>query len=406
MTENRRNANVAPQCLWITREVPYPPAFGGDVLYTSHLIESLAKAGSKVHVFCRGIVDRVKASNSSIEWTVTQHKLCGKFKAIFSPLPNLAARHNSRLQKKTLESILNSRVWDVIIIDHLASAWALPIIQKHTENRDPILTLYLSHNHEKSVRVQLAQNFSGNYLTKLALLLDAIKTRHLEKRVVEYVNYIGTNTESDASRFISDFPDAKTLTITPGYGGDELLHQTGFEELPHKVVIVGSFHWVAKKHNLEAFLEVAAAKFHKHGITLTVVGTVDSQYAETLENRYPCLDFIGEVDSVTPFIRAARIGLIIEVVGGGFKHKALSYIFNRVPFALIEKTADGLPISNDLGYFAYENLESMVDGVLQVIDDTETLYKTQEIAYLECKDHFCWDSRGQAIHSLLTKELS
>ena len=100
-----------------------------------------------------------------------------------------------------------------------------------------------------------------------------------------------------------------------------------------RVVLVGSFHWLVKQQNLQAFLAVADPLFARHGITLDVVGSMPEALAAALRSKLRATVLHGFVDDTRPLLAGARIAVVPEAIGGGFKLKFLDYLFGRVPIA-------------------------------------------------------------------------
>jgi hypothetical protein len=89
--------------------------------------------------------------------------------------------------------------------------------------------------------------------------------------------------------------------------------------------------------------------------------------------------FLGFVEDLEPIFRSARIGIVAERIGGGFKLKTLDYIFNRVPFAAIRRGTAGLSLRPGLHYLSFESMRELAQGVACVID-----------AYEKCNTGFDW----------------
>jgi len=95
-------------------------------------------------------------------------------------------------------------------------------------------------------------------------------------------------------------------------------------------------------------------------------------------------------------LRAAW-GLVVEETGGGFKHKALDYIFNRVPIAAIRGSIAGLPLAAGPHYLSFESMRELAQGVAAVINDIERLNSLQQSAYEKCDTSFDWNDRGRTL---------
>ena len=84
----------------------------------------------------------------------------------------------------------------------------------------------------------------------------------------------------------------------------------------------------------------ADAVFARNDIQLDVIGGVPDKLREELASNSRATRFHGFVDDIAPFFSAARMAVVPEFIGGGFKLKYLDYIFGRVPVASISTAAD------------------------------------------------------------------
>lgn len=90
-------------------------------------------------------------------------------------------------------------------------------------------------------------------------------------------------------------------------------------------------------------------------------------------------------------------GLVVEETSGGFKLKALDYIFNRVPIAAIRGSIAGLPLTAGRDYLSFESMQELACGVAAAIDDLERLNSMQRAAYAKCENRFDWGDRGRIL---------
>ena len=104
---------------------------------------------------------------------------------------------------------------------------------------------------------------------------------------------------------------------------------------PRRVAIVGSFHWVMKQENLRRFVQAADAVFAQNDIQLDVIGGVPDRLREELAANARATRFHGFVDDPADHLAQARMAVVPEVIGGGFKLKFLDYLFTRVPIATL-----------------------------------------------------------------------
>jgi hypothetical protein len=107
--------------------------------------------------------------------------------------------------------------------------------------------------------------------------------------------------------------------------------------------------------------------------------------------------FTGAVDDVAPFLRAARLGIVAEDIGGGFKLKTLDYVFNRLPIVALRGSVAGLPLRPGVDYLDLPTLDGMAAGILSVIDDYKRLNSLHDGAMEQSLGQFQWEDRGRRL---------
>lgn len=227
------------------------------------------------------------------------------------------------------------------------------------------------------------------------------KAARLEHRLVDAADLVTAITEDDAQQYLARRPDRRVEVLTPGYAGGHGAGRRITDATPRRAVIVGSFDWIAKRMNLEQFVAVADPLFAAHGAELQVIGSAEESFLNRMRRNASATQFTGRVDDVLAFMCNARIALVAERHGGGFKLKVLDYIFNRMPILALSGSVAGVPLRHDDGILLYEDYESLARGVLQVIDDCDRLNQLQDRAYAACRDQFDWTSRGERLMSVV-----
>ena len=141
----------------------------------------------------------------------------------------------------------------------------------------------------------------------------------------------------------------------------------------------------------------ADAVFQNAGVGIDVVGEAPDAFRKAWEAKVQATRFYGFVDNLGEFLAVRRMGLVVEETGGGFKNKALDYIFNRVPIAAIRGSMTGLPLTPGLDYLSFESMRELAQGVAAMIDDIERLNSMQQAAYEQCDTGFDWSDRGRTL---------
>ncbi|MBB6251934.1 glycosyltransferase [Nitrospirillum iridis] len=396
------------RCLWITLADPDPP-HNGQFIYSGGLIGSMAEAGADMDVLGlsrpdgkRGDGDRETPGQGAIAWHLAEHKPRSRWTSLRSPLPNIAHRCGTPDMHARLRRLLAAGPWDSVVMDGVGSGWALADFKRQFPNRRarPKL-IYVSHNHEESLRAQLARNQSS-LLKHQAMRLDSAKVTRLERALVEEADLVTAITPDDAELYRQRWPDKPMVVLTPGYRATEREKKPISRDLPRRAVIVGSFDWIAKRMNLEEFISVADAIFAANGVELEVVGSGDATFLAGMRKRVLATRFTGTVDDVRSHMDAARIALVPERSGGGFKLKVLDYVFNHLPILALKGSVAGVPLEQEESILLYPGHEDLAMGVVQFIDDLDRLNGLQESAYRACRDSFHWTSRGPHLLSAIS----
>ncbi|MCW0235871.1 MAG: glycosyltransferase [Ferrovibrio sp.] len=393
------------RCLWLTLADP-EPRHNGQYLYSGGLIDAMGQGGAQMHVLGLARPDSPKRMNGvpgadGIRWWLSDHHPRSSLQSLVSPLPHIADRSWTPGLRQALDARLREGKWDTIVFDGISAGWALDQVLDHFPRRHGRPNLvYVSHNHEASLRREVARNHE-NFIKRQVLRYDALKAAWLEHRLVDAAALVTAITSEDAEQYLARRPDRRVEVLTPGYAGSHESRRRITAATPRRAVIVGSFDWIAKRMNLEQFVAVADPLFAAHGAELQVIGSAEEAFLSRMRRKAAATQFTGPVDGVLDFMREARIALVAERHGGGFKLKVLDYIFNRMPILALSGSVAGVPLRHDDSILLYEDYESLARGVLQVIDDCDRLNSLQDRAYAACQDQFDWSSRGERLLSAM-----
>ncbi len=393
------------RCLWLTLADP-EPRHNGQYVYSGGLIDSVAATGSDVEVLglrrpgsarCSG------ARNEHIVWWLPGEPLDSRHSrwgSLASWLPHIAYRCHTAEMRRELDSLLRRGGWDGIVFDGISVGWALSQVLAYCEGRcDRPRLIYISHNHEESLRFQVAQS-QPRFFKRQAVRFDALKVSRLERELVDQVDYVTAITPEDLSLYRRR-RDKPMGVVTPGYRGRRLKERRISQNVPRRAVIVGSFDWIAKRMNLEEFVDIADPLFAEQHAELQAVGSAEESFLDRLRGRTIATFFTGTVPDVTRYMDDARIAIVPERNGGGFKLKVLEYVFNRIPVFALSGSFAGVPLRHDDSVMLFSDHAALANGVLEAIDDVDRLNSLQERAFAACRDHFDWASRGRQILSAI-----
>jgi hypothetical protein len=186
--------------LWLTRYVPYPPRYGGNVIYTSLLLEHLA-AHAPVDVLCYREYPDAFPQAAGVRWHLLPWHKQPRWRSVLGDLPSVAAPYRRGAYIERMRALAAGA--DAVIIDHLGMAWCADILARRGAPR-PVL-LFIPHDHHKSVRRIVARQIE-NPLKRAVVTWDALKAGRLEDRTVAAVDGVVVLTERDAEQYRADHP--------------------------------------------------------------------------------------------------------------------------------------------------------------------------------------------------------
>jgi glycosyltransferase involved in cell wall biosynthesis len=319
--------------------------------------------------------------------------------SLYSPMPHIVYRCMTPAIRRKLRELLLPGGWDAIVFDNLSTCWALkPVLARYPDRETRPKLIYISHNHETSLRAQVAVNHPA-FLKRQVMRLDAFKIARLERAMVEAADLITAITPEDRDLYRSKQPGKRIEVITPGYRGRTVAERRITPEVPRRAIIVGSFDWIAKRLNLEEFVAAADPVFAAHGAELEVVGSADESFLKRLRRQARATRFVGTVDCLEGYMDCARVAIVPERSGGGFKLKVLDYVFNRLPILALNGSVAGVPLKHNEGILLFNSHESLARGVLGVMDDLDLLNRLHNDAYASCRAKFDWGCRGQQLYA-------
>jgi glycosyltransferase involved in cell wall biosynthesis len=394
------------RCLWLTLADP-EPRLNGQYIYSGGLIDSFAATGSEVEVLGLRRPESARRNgwrDEHVVWWLPGDPLDplhSRWGSLASWLPHIAYRCRTTAMQRVLAELLERGGWDGIVFDGISVGWALPQVRQHyAGGADRPRLIYVSHNHEESLRSQVAEN-QRPFLRRQAVRLDAAKVSRLERELVDGVDFVTAISPEDFNLYRRRTGDKPMGVLTPGYRGRRVGARCISRDLPRRAVIIGSYDWIAKRMNLEEFVDVADPLFARHGAELQAVGSAEESFLDTLRRRAKATYFTGTVPDVTHYMDDARIAIVPERNGGGFKLKVLEYVFNRIPVFALSGSFAGMPLIHDDSVMLFPDHEALARGVLEAIDDVDRLNRLQERAYTACSDRFDWASRGRQILSAI-----
>lgn len=367
----------------------------GQLLYGEGLISSLERLGVDLKVLATVRPDTAHLPPVDGREMQERSRWPRPF-SLLSTLPSDAFVQRSLGFIRTLRAALEE-LPDVVIFEYYATGWALNFVLDHYRANGtprPVI-VYISHNHEASLRKKVAAAYQGNALMRLIVRHDAAKAAQLESKLLAHSDLVFAITDQDAELYRQEFPGKDYAVLLPAYDGAFRDAGQISADMPKRVIMMGSMLWIAKKDNIQRFIVAADKKFTAAGIELVLMGRSEPEFLEAMRKLSPCVNALGFVEDPLPLLYTSRIGVMPDELGGGFKLRVMDYIFNGVPLAAIRSQTKGLPINPDTDMIAADNVDDLADQIAKSIADIDRLNAMALLAQSKCANKFDWDSRGK-----------
>ncbi len=380
--------------LFVTHDYPFPVRYGGQV-YTGNVLVELA-GNPDVALRVISFDTRSDAPNSAtvlaVPWEFVPKPRPPKIRLIASTLPTIAIRNRSSEFRDRLKKLLDEGHWDVVVLDYIAIGWTWRLVKRRLRgSHQGGRLVYMSHNVETILRRDIASSLHGSFAKRAAAYYDYRRGARLERRLSQGSDLVTVETADDGAGFRRLFGVESIIQLTPGYDGNVVAERNVRDAHARRsVLVLGGRLSTMKQVVLDAFLEGAANHLLRAGIDIDVVGPMPEAYMKGRAALFPGVRFHGYIDDVEPFLRQARLGIIADHVGGGFKHRILTHVFNRVPIIANRESMAGLPLRGGIDYVEVGAYSEIPAAVGRAIDNPEELDRLQASAFNACFEAFSW----------------
>ncbi len=363
--------------LWLTGEY-FEPQSQGMYQYSAALAESLTARDLELHFIGRERTDLAAEAAVPSNWTLLPAKQRGDLRRVLSRWPTKIGDIWGKDYRQAVQDALRHEP-KVVVIDHMRAAGALPTLPRE------LPFVYVSHNDEYAVK-RLAVKSKTRPHETAAFAADAMKHRVYEDWLIRRAALVSAITPEDADALGRRSGRRDVVYAPPRWRGPRVEERTITASTPREVLLMGSLGWEEKRRNLAELLHAIAERRDDDRLAITVTGGGYS--AGDLETQFPEVEFHDYVDDLATLKERARLGVIYEPVGGGFKMKALDYVFSRIPLVVRRGSAVGLGLSPGTDYLEADELDELAELVHDVIDDIDRLNDLQLRAYAAADDTF------------------
>lgn len=399
--ENRRvdAEGQGPRILYLTKVHPYPPATAGDAVYSRGIIEALAGV-ARLSVLCADS-GATMPGDPRIDWHITAPPRGGRGGSILSRWPLIAWKGATSDYLAKLDRLL-AEDWDVIVLDNLGLAHALPRAEAYRATRPDTRLVYISHEYEYPTRAAKYGAYGMSLPKRILANRDLAKVKRSEEALLQRCDMVTVINAADLVPFRRIDAAVKYMVLTPGYNGPVTAQRQITGQTPRRVLLLGGRRSEQKRQILLDWMAAAYGPLGAAGIEIVIAGDMDDGLKEILARDYPQAQALGYVEDLDALIASARMGVIADTVGGGFKMRLLSHVFQRLPIVGLSGAISGLPTPEGAGYLGCNQLGDLVELVREVCDDPTRLNTLQERAFADCQEAYAWSSRAEDLLTALS----
>ena len=388
--------------LVLTRHFPYAPMHGGDSTYSRGVIEALGDVAKVTALAADHAIVRFGpvSKRGAVTWRLTPRSQLPATLSFAGTMPNIMWVHATRAYHTELDRLL-TQPWNVVAIDHLGAAHALPQVKAWRSRTPTGRLLYISHEHETSARREKYASYGGNPLKRLAMRLDLAKIHAWEMRLLSTADVISVINPEETALYRADAPDKTYVGLPPGFSGRWAPSRVIDANTPRRLAVVSGWRTEHKRLILKRWLETAAAPLAEAGVEHLVFGDIDDDLRAAHQARFPRVRFMGYVDDLGRRLQDCRLGVVPDFVGRGVKLRLLDYIASRTPMAAVKNAIDGLPLAAPAQYREADDLQALTSLCIDLIDDFAALNGLQQAAFTACEAQFAWRDRALRLISAL-----
>ena len=278
----------------------------------------------------------------------------------FSKYPAMIANRKTSQMIETVQDILNKERYDAIIINMFRLSYLIEYVQEYEGTK-----IFISHNVESQLS-KSTYKYQYNWIKRLAYYCDYLKTRYYERRYLAQFDTITTICDVDREMFSEILQGKRIEVLPPVIDIDK--HNLSTNKIEDKFILCGAFHWEPKFINLQLLLHAQnISLFKESGYELMIVGRANKGDVEYINKHYPGIYMTGTVDSVIPYYEKARISIVPELVGGGFKLKIAEAVQYGKPIVAIKGSVTDRTMISGKHYIEADTFEKLISKAIQLM---------------------------------------
>lgn len=396
--------------LWINPNFLHPTTKGGQIrtlgilreLHREHEIDYVAYLGDTSEEMAEG--PRRAGEYSRMHLAVpstTASKTSPRFyldllRGLVDPMPVAVRRFDSRAFRDAVARMRRENAYDVVVVDFLASAPAVPDIEN---------TVLFQHNVESMIwkrRLEQARSFAERtYLRE-----QWKKMCRYEGDICRRAKKVIAVSEADAREMESQYGARNVGWTDTGVDVDYFTPPADGAASAGggEVAFVGSMDWMPNVDGIEWFLDEVWPRIRaaRPAATFSITGRRPPP-AISAQNGRNGVTVTGTVPDVRPYLWGSRISVVPLRIGGGTRLKIYEAMAAKSAVVSTSIGAEGLSGEPGKEIALADTPVEFAGACLRLLEDEEARKAQADSAWTMVDQHFRWSAVARDFAALLSK---
>lgn len=363
--------------LFITYEDPFL-GVAGDFIGTRTLVKCFESIAADFDLLSFRNIGN-KSNNNLLEIyfkniVFIPFKSRNKFRLVVSKYPAaISNRHRSAFINKMLQMVEDNK-YNYIIVNHLKMSYLIDYLDNASAKK-----IFISHNVEQLLTRTLYE-YTKSFFNRLMYYQEYVKTRIYENKFLNKFDIITAVSDKDLSFFTTKYKNAE-ISLLPPFVFEEIKLNTT-KVFSNKIILCGSFFWEPKQENLIRLLDskkIGLLKANK--IELLIVGNAPDKITNYINSRFDFVKMTGFVEDTKIYYKDAKVALVPELLGGGFKLKIAESISEKVPIVAFNVAITDFDMKNGVHFVGVDTFDEMIQESINLFFDPERQVEIANNAY-------------------------
>lgn len=390
--------------LFLTAGLPYPPSSGATTrsyhllrqLVRRHRIHLVAYANGRQEAAAR-LFEQCCASVTLVPWRETKHTpyfYLELLRNVLSPVPFVVSRSTKPAMAGAVAELLRRRPMDAIYCDFLALTRNLP--------NGPMPPVLLTAHNVESLIWRRYLTTERNPLKALYILLQYVKMRRFERRILHEIRHVACVSGDDRERLKALCPHARYTIVRNGVDL-EYFKPMPDPPVPYRLVFTGSMDWRPNQEAMRFFLTQVYPQIKRAEprASLAIVGRQPPRDLERLAASSRDVLVTGTLPDVRPHLASAAVYVVPLRVGGGTRLKILEALAMAKPVVSTTVGCEGLALRPEHELLTADEPGAFAAAVLRLFNDQSLADRLGRAGRHVVRATYGWDTIALSLEEAL-----